>query len=310
MNGDITERPDPLEVRVGSVSLRSPLIAASGTCGFGQELEEFGTLPALGAFVTKTVTRQPREGNPPPRTWETHAGMMNSIGLANPGYEVFRQELLPRIVAMDCPCIVNIGGKTIEEYVGLARDLAAGDHFLAAELNLSCPNVTGGLDLSRDPASLGSVTRAVRAVWKRPLWVKLTPNVTSIVPITEEAARSGADAVVVANTHLAMAIDWRKRRSRLGSPMGGLSGPAIKPITVRLTCQAAAVGALPVVACGGIMTADDVLELFLAGASAVEIGTLLLRDPLAPLTIVADVRRLLAEEGISSITHLTGALGS
>jgi dihydroorotate dehydrogenase (NAD+) catalytic subunit len=299
---------NPIETRVGSLSFRTPLIAASGTCGFGQELAPFGVLPALGAFVTKTVTREAREGNPPPRTCETTAGLLNSIGLANPGYEAFRREIVPGIPSLDCPCIANIGGETDDDYVELARNLADVPCFVALELNLSCPNVTGGMDLSQDRAALGRVTRAVRAVWRRPLWIKLTPNVTSVTDVAAEAADSGADAVVVANTYLGMALDWRARRSRLGRPVGGLSGPAIKPISLRLTWQAASASRLPVVACGGVMSAEDVLEYVLAGASAVEVGSLILRDPQAPLRIVGDLRRLLAEERIDHIEELRGAL--
>lgn len=301
------KREDPVAVRVGSLPLKTPLIAASGTCGFGEELNACGVLPFLGALITKTVTRTPRKGNPPPRTCETAAGMLNSIGLANPGIDEFLRSVVPTLGALPCTCIANIGGESLEDYVDLARRLVDATVFKALELNLSCPNVTGGLDLSRSASALGDVTRAVRAVWDRELWVKLTPNVTDIRPGVEEAAASGANAVVVANTLLGMSIDWRRRRSRLGRPMGGLSGPAIKPISLRLTWQAASLGALPVIASGGIMTADDVLEFMAAGAQAVEVGTVLLRDPLSPPVIVDELRRLLAEEGIPHITDLVGA---
>jgi dihydroorotate dehydrogenase (NAD+) catalytic subunit len=292
---------------VGPLAVRTPLIAASGTCAFGEELGEFGVLPALGAFVTKTITPEPRRGNPPPRTCEARAGLLNSIGLANPGLGAFRRDVVPRLAELPCPCVVNIGGASERDYVETARALSGEAAFAAMELNLSCPNVTGGLDLSRSRQALGRVTRAVRGVWDRPLWVKLTPNVTDIRALVEEAASSGADAAVVANTHLAMSIDWRTRRSRLGRPVGGLSGPAIKPITVRLTWEAASCGALPIVASGGAVSAEDVLELMTAGASAVELGTVLLRDPVCPPRLAADLARLLAAEGIARISDLIGS---
>lgn len=298
---------DALSVDVGALNFASPLMAASGTCGFGRELNAFGTLSALGAFVTKTITEEPRAGNPPPRICETRAGLLNSIGLANPGYAAFRDEILPAIAQLDCPCIFNIGGKTDQEYITLAERLADSPVPKALELNLSCPNVTaGGIDYSRNPAKLAAVTRAVKKVWSRPLWVKLTPNVADITEIVAAAAESGADAAVVANTYLGMAINWRTRRSMLGRPMAGLSGPAIMPITLRLTWQAASTGRLPIIACGGITCADDVLAYFVAGASAVQLGSQILRDPQSPQRITREIQTLLAEEGIPRITDLTG----
>ena len=298
---------DPLAVRVGALELRSPLIAASGACAFGQELDACGTTRYLGALVTKTVTLEPREGNPPPRICETTAGLINSIGLANPGYDAFAGRILPCLPLLACPHIINIGARNEKEFAELAARMARDATPAALELNLSCPNVTGGLDLSRSPEALGSVTRVVRDRWPGHLWVKLTPNVAEIRPLVEAAALAGADAVVVANTYLGMAIDWRTHRSRIARPMGGLSGPAIKPLALRLAYQAASVGALPVVASGGVLRAEDVLEFVVAGAAAVEVGSLLLRDPFGPRAIDGDLRRLLAQEGIASLAALRGA---
>ncbi|HNR98687.1 MAG TPA: dihydroorotate dehydrogenase [Planctomycetota bacterium] len=298
-----------LQVRVGALALRSPLLAASGTCGFGEELERIGVTAALGALVTKTVTREPREGNPPPRICETSAGLINSIGLANPGWDYFRRAILPRLDRLGCPCVVNIGGKTEDEYVELARRLRDSPIPAALELNLSCPNVSeGGLEFSRDREALLRVTAAVRARWDRPLWVKLTPNVADIAPFAAQAARGGADAVVVANTWLGMAVDWRRRRSRIARPMGGFSGPAIKPLALRTAWQAAAARALPVIGCGGIAAAEDVLEFLVAGAAAVQLGSILMRDPFAPRHMDAALRALLAADGIARIAALTGTL--
>jgi dihydroorotate dehydrogenase (NAD+) catalytic subunit len=294
-------------VNVGALALRSPLIAASGTCGFGDELEALGVTTALGALVTKTITLEPREGNPPPRICETSAGLINSIGLANPGYDAFRRDILPRLAGMSCPCVVNVGGKTETEYLELARRLKDSPVPIALELNLSCPNVSeGGLEFSRNCDALGRVTAAVRAIWDRPLWVKLTPNVADIAPLVAQAARSGADAVVVANTWLGMSIDWRTRRSRIARPMGGFSGPAIKPLALRTVWQAASTRALPVIGCGGLTTAEDVLEFLVAGAAAVQLGSILMRDPLSPPVMTRRIRELLAAEGIARVEQLVG----
>ncbi len=309
MNRSKDRKKGRLSTTVGTLSLHSPLIAASGTCSFGKELDECGVLPELGAFITKTVTMEPRRGNPPPRICETCAGMINSIGLANPGFDHFRNTIVPELAGRRCTCIVNIGGRNKEEFVRLARSLDESPVPRALELNLSCPNVTaGGMDLSRSPENLARLTKAVRAVWDRPLWVKLTPNVTDIGELVHAAAENGADAVVTANTYLGMAVDWRKRRSRIGRQMGGFSGPAVKPLTLRLTRQAVETNRLPVVASGGVATAEDVLDYLVCGASAVQLGSLLLRDPFSPPRINAALQRLLQEEGIAHLADIINTL--
>jgi len=295
-----------LSVQVGALRLKSPLIGASGTCGFGAELNEVGSLAYLGALVTKTITPLAREGNPPPRTWETAAGLLNSIGLANPGLQAFLREIAPTLERLPCPVVVSIGAEEPSGYVSSAEALQSVSSIAALELNLSCPNVAGGLDLSRSPQALAEVTRAVRSKWDRPLWVKVTPSVPDLGPLVAAAADSGADAAVVANTHPAMAINWRTGRSRLGRPTGGLSGPAVKPLTVRLVYEAACAAALPVIASGGVAEAQDVLELMVAGASAVQLGSILLREPEAPRRFTSELLHLLDSEGIEEIRSLVG----
>lgn len=297
-----------LNVHVGSVQLNNPLIAASGTAGFGRELAAMYDLSAWGGISSKGVTRTPRIGNPTPRVAETASGMLNSVGLQNPGIEAFIRDEYPFMAASGTRVIVNVAGSSLEDYVESARLLNAVP-IDAIELNLSCPNVrTGCMLIGSDPEQLKLVVQAVRAVTKHPIWAKLTPNVTSISRMAQAASDAGADAVVLINTLLGMAIDWRSRRPVLYNNTGGLSGPAIKPIALRMVQEVRQAVDLPIIGVGGIATADDVLEFMVAGASAVEIGTSVMITPSCCLRIRNELEHLLKREGLSSIRELTGTL--
>ncbi len=297
-----------LNVHVGSVQLNNPLIAASGTAGFGRELAAMYDLSAWGGISSKGVTRTPRIGNPTPRVAETASGMLNSVGLQNPGIEAFIRDEYPFMAASGTRVIVNVAGSSLEDYVESARLLNAVP-IDAIELNLSCPNVrTGCMLIGSDPEQLKLVVQAGRAVTKHPIWAKLTPNVTSISRMAQAASDAGADAVVLINTLLGMAIDWRSRRPVLYNNTGGLSGPAIKPIALRMVQEVRQAVDLPIIGVGGIATADDVLEFMVTGASAVEIGTSAMITPSCCLRIRNELEHLLKREGLSSIRELTGTL--
>jgi dihydroorotate dehydrogenase (NAD+) catalytic subunit len=298
-----------LTVHVGPLTLKNPLMAASGTFGYGREVSEFGDVGRLGAVVGKSVTLLPRAGNPPPRVAETAAGMLNSIGLANPGLDAFLTEDLPAMRALGTAVVVNIAGTNVEEYVELARRLDRAEGLDALELNMSCPNVRhGGLAFSSEAPAARELVQAVRQVTARPLIAKLTPNVTDIVPIARAVAAAGADAVSLTNTLIGLAIDWRRRRSKLAGFTGGLSGPAIKPVALRMAWQVASQCDLPVIGLGGIVTVDDVLDYLVVGARAVQVGTANLLDPLAAIRLVDDLERTLQQEGIDDVNALIGTL--
>lgn len=270
-----------LSTSVGSLRLRNPIIAASGTFGYGAEFAHLVNLNALGAFVVKGLSREPIEGAPAPRVVETASGMLNAIGLQNVGVRAFVAEKLPVLRKYDTPVIANVFGYAIEDYVEVIRILEDAEGLAAYELNISCPNVKkGGMQFGCDPSMVSEVVAAVRrAAAKRPLWVKLTPLVTDIGLIARSAAEAGADALTVANTFPAMAIDYRTGKSRLGNPTGGLSGPAIKPITLKLVWEARKAVKIPVVGLGGVERVDDVLDYLSVGASAVQVGTASFSDP-------------------------------
>jgi dihydroorotate dehydrogenase (NAD+) catalytic subunit len=270
-----------LSTSVGSLRLRNPIIAASGTFGYGAEFAHLVNLNALGAFVVKGLSREPIEGAPAPRVVETASGMLNAIGLQNVGVRAFVAEKLPVLRKYDTPVIANVFGYAIEDYVEVIRILEDAEGLAAYELNISCPNVKkGGMQFGCDPSMVSEVVAAVRrAAAKRPLWVKLTPLVTDIGLIARSAAEAGADALTVANTFPAMAIDYRTGKSRLGNPTGGLSGPAIKPITLKLVWEASKAVKIPVVGLGGVERVDDVLDYLSVGASAVQVGTASFSDP-------------------------------
>jgi dihydroorotate dehydrogenase (NAD+) catalytic subunit len=270
-----------LHVNVGSLRLRNPIIAASGTFGYGLEFAHIVDLNLLGAFVVKGLSREPIEGAPAPRVVETASGMLNAIGLQNVGVRAFVAEKLPVLRKYVTPILANVFGNTVEDYVEVIRTLEDADGLAGYELNISCPNVKqGGMQFGCDPSLVSEVVGAARnAATKRPLWVKLSPLVTSIGLIARSAAEAGADALTVANTYPAMAIDFRTGKSRLGNPTGGLSGPAIKPITLKLVWEVAKAVKVPVVGLGGVEKVDDVLDYLSVGASAVQVGTANFADP-------------------------------
>ena len=298
-----------LSVRLGRLELANPLLTASGTFGYGLEFAHLVELPRLGGLVTKGLSLEPIAGNPPPRICETRGGMLNSIGLQNIGVERFIHDVLPHLAAIDSRVIVNLFGTTIDEYVRLAERVDREAGIAAVELNVSCPNVKrGGIHFGHDPKLLRELVAAVRAVTAKPLAVKLSPNVTSPAELGHAAREGGADILSAINTVVGMAIDARTRRPLLNTIRGGLSGPAIKPIALRIVYDVARTVGLPVIGIGGIETVDDVIEFLLAGASAVQIGTALFRDPRTPERILAELGERLTADGVASISELIGAL--
>jgi dihydroorotate dehydrogenase (NAD+) catalytic subunit len=298
-----------LRVQVGNVSLKNPVIAASGTFGYGIEFAQLVDLNCLGGIVVKGLSAQPMEGAPAPRICETASGMVNAIGLQNVGVRAFVTEKLPLIRQFDTAVIANVFGHTIADYVEVIGVLEAAEGLAAYELNISCPNVErGGIEYSTDPALTSAVVAAARKVAKRPLWVKLSPNVNMIGLTANVCEAEGADALVVANTYPALCVDAHTRRSRLGSTTGGLSGAAIKPITMRLVYEACRAVKIPVVGLGGIEKPADVAEYLLAGASAVEVGTAHFVDPRASERLVVGLERWCREEKTFEISKLRGAL--
>lgn len=295
-----------LSVSLGNLRLKNPLMIASGV--FSLDSTQYFPLQAVGALITKTITPQPREGNPPPRLWETTGGLMNSIGLQNIGLDRFIEEELPRYLELGLPILVSISGERVEDFSKMAEKLK--DKGIAGlELNLSCPNVEkGGMYFGKDPDAVKKIVSEVKRASS--LWImpKLTPQAPDIVETALAGEEGGADAVSLVNTFLAMAIDVRTRSSRLGTLMGGLSGPAIKPIALRMVYEVAQAVKIPVVGCGGIMTAEDFLEFLIAGASAVELGTICLINPTAPSKILEDVKKFLQDEKINDIRHLIKSL--
>jgi dihydroorotate dehydrogenase (NAD+) catalytic subunit len=297
-----------LSVRAAGLSLKNPLLAASGTFAFGREVAEYYDLAVLGGICSKGLTRDPRLGNDPPRVAETASGMLNSVGLQNPGIDAFIRDELPYMIQSGTRTIVNIAGTSIDDYTAIAHKL---DQLPvdAIELNLSCPNVsTGCMLIGSDARQLGQLIREVRQVTDKPLWAKLTPNVTSISSMAAAAQEAGADAVVLINTLLGMAVDWRSRRPVLRNNTGGLSGPAIKPVALRMVSEVYQAVSIPIIGVGGIMSGEDVLEFIVAGASAVQIGTASLISPCAGVEISRQLSELLLDAGIKTLSELTGSL--
>jgi dihydroorotate dehydrogenase (NAD+) catalytic subunit len=297
-----------LTTTLGRLRLNNPVLVASGTFGYAREMEGVVDFARLGGIIPKTVTRQPRAGNTPPRTVETPSGMLNAIGLDNDGLDHFLEHHLPYLRALPTAVLGNIAGKTEDEFVAMAARVGAASGLAALELNLSCPNVAGGLDFATDPRCTGRIVRRVREVCPLPLLAKLTPNVTDIVPVAAAAAEAGADAVTVANTFVGLAVDWRRRRPVLGNATGGLSGPAIKPLVLRLVWQVAGRVQIPVIGVGGIATLDDVMEFLVAGASAVQLGTVNFYDPTASVRIVDGLPGALARLGAGSVREVVGTI--
>ncbi|MBZ5580054.1 MAG: dihydroorotate dehydrogenase [Acidobacteriia bacterium] len=289
--------------------LRNPVIAASGTFAYGVEFEKLVDLNSLGGLVVKGLSREPIEGNPAPRVYETEAGMINSIGLQNIGARAFVREKLPALAKLDTAVFANIFGCATEDYVEVARILEDHEGLAGYELNVSCPNTRhGGIYFSSDPSLLGEVVSAVRQVARRPLIVKLSPNVSAIEPLARAAEASGADALSLVNTFIALALDPRTRQSRIGAGFGGLSGPAIKPIALRLVYEAARAVKIPVVGLGGIATGADAAEFLVAGATAVEVGTATFWDPSAAVRIATELGEFLQQEKIANVGHIVGTL--
>ena len=298
-----------MAVKVGGLALKNPVIAASGTFGYGREYAGQVDLSQLGGLVTKGISLKPREGNPPPRICETACGMLNSIGLANLGVKRFMVEKLPYLAGLDTAVVVNLYGETYDEFAELASELEGQAGIAALEVNVSCPNVKqGGMAFGADPVAVASVTRAVRENTSLPVWVKLSPNVADPAAIAQAAAYAGADAVSLINTLLAMAINARTRRPRLGNLKGGLSGPAIKPVGLRMVFDVARAVDIPVVGMGGIVCGEDAAEYLLAGASAVQVGTANFLDPDSSPRIIKELEDFCAEQGISQVSELVGAL--
>lgn len=301
--------PD-LSVTFAGLRLKNPVIAASGTFGYAVEFEEIVSLDKLGGFVVKGLSKEPMPGNPPPRLFETAAGMLNAVGLQNIGARAFIQEKLPQLRRVrDGVVIANVFGYTREDYAETIRILNEGDGIAAYELNVSCPNTKhGGIAFGSDPMMLDEVVRTVKAVATRPVIVKLSPNVTSISRMARVAQDAGADAISLVNTFLAMAIDAETRRPRISNITAGLSGPAIKPIALRMVYEAAHAVDIPVIGMGGITTPVDVVEFMLAGAAAVQVGTASYWDPCATEKIVDGLMSWCIEHRVERITDLIGGL--
>ncbi|MCI0703594.1 MAG: dihydroorotate dehydrogenase [Planctomycetia bacterium] len=301
--------PD-LSVSLGRLALRNPVLVASGTFGYAKEMVDFVDFSQLGGVIPKTVTQAPRAGNTPPRTVETASGMLNAIGLDNDGLEHFFTHHLPYLRTLPTVVIGNIAGKSEDEFVAMAKRVhESGQGLAGLELNLSCPNVSGGLDFATDPELTKRIVRRCRDVCPDiPLIAKLTPNVTDITLIAKASADGGADAVSAVNTFVGMAVDWKRGKPILGNVTGGLSGPAIKPLALRCVWRIAKLKALPVIGIGGIASLDDVMEFLVAGASAVQLGTVNFYDPTASVRIVKELPSALKTLGANSVKEVVGTL--
>jgi dihydroorotate dehydrogenase (NAD+) catalytic subunit len=299
-----------LRVEIAGIRLKNPIIAASGTFGYGVEFEDVVHLDRLGGFVVKGLSREPMAGNPPPRLYETPAGMLNAIGLQNIGARAFIEEKLPKLQKIkNIVVFANVFGYTSEDYENTIEILNEGLGIAAYELNVSCPNtVQGGVQFGGDPHSLDDLVNRVKRIALRPLIVKLSPNVTSIAHMAQVAEEAGADAISLVNTFIAMAIDPETRKPRIANVTAGLSGPAIKPIALRMVYDAAKTVKIPVIGMGGISTAADVVEYMLAGAAAVQIGTASYWDPVATEKIVVELDNWCVEHGVARAAELTGGL--
>ena len=303
-----TEAPK-LAVTLAGLSLKNPVMTASGTFGYGREFGSLMDLNRLGAIVVKGLALTPVKGNPPPRIVETACGMLNAIGLENVGVDVFVADKLPFLRTVRAPVVANIYGTSVEEYAALAERLDAADGVAAVEVNISCPNVkAGGVAFGVDPAAAERVVRAVRERTRKPVIVKLSPNVTDITVIARSAEAGGADALSLINTITGMAIDVETRRPRLANVTGGLSGPAIKPVALRMVWQVAHAVRLPLIGIGGIMRGEDAVEFLLAGATAVQVGTANFVNPAATLDIIAGIEAYLARHGIGDVNEIVGKL--
>jgi len=308
---DVSADALDLEVDVGGIRLKNPVMTSSGTFGYGEEYKDLIDLNRLGAIVVKGLSLEPSKGNPPPRIVETACGMLNAIGLENIGIEAFIRDRLPFLTTLSTPTFVNVFGKTIEDYAALTRRIDAVEGIGGIEVNISCPNVkTGGLAFGVDPQTVYRMVKTLRSQTTLPLMVKLSPNVTDIAAIARSAEDAGADAISLINTITGMAIDIDTRRPKLANITGGLSGPAIKPVALRMVWQVAQTVKIPVVGMGGIMTARDALEFLIAGATAIQVGTANFVNPRATMDIVDGICAYLAEKNISRLTDIIGTLGA
>jgi len=296
-----------LAFSIGDLNFKNPVLTASGTFGYGPEFDDFIDVSALGGIVVKGTTLEPREGNSYPRMAETPSGMLNAVGLQNKGIDYFEQNIYPRIKSYNTNIIVNVNGSTVEDYVALSARIDRLEMIPAIELNISCPNVKmGGMAFGTNLNSAREVTREVRKVYGKKLIVKLSPNVTSIVDFARVVEEEGADSISLINTLLGMAVDVRSMKPSLSTITGGLSGPAIKPVALRMVWQVANAVRIPVIGMGGIMNTSDALEFILAGASAVQIGTASFIDPQISLKILDGIQEYLLKKGFSDIKEITG----
>jgi dihydroorotate dehydrogenase (NAD+) catalytic subunit len=298
--------PD-LSVRIGNIKLKNPVIVASGTFGFGEEYEDFFNLNRLGGIIPKGISLKPMVGNPPPRIFETEGGILNSIGLQNPGYQDFVKDKLPYFKNIKTHLIINFFGNTQKEYTELARCFDGVPGISGLEMNISCPNVErGGMAFGSEPKIVYRLVRAVRKSTKLTLIVKLSPNVTDISSIAKSAEEGGADAVSLINTFKAMAINIHSKKAELGNVIGGLSGPAIKPIALRMVWEVSQAVKIPVIGMGGIMKAEDAIEFILVGASAIQIGTANLINPRTGIEVIQGIKRYLIQNRIQRMQKLIG----
>jgi dihydroorotate dehydrogenase (NAD+) catalytic subunit len=299
----------PCQTTLCGIAFRNPVLTASGTFGYGIEFEKLVDLSALGGIVVKGLSRQPIHGNPAPRLWEAESGMINSVGLQNIGVRAFVAEKLPLLRRYATPIIANVFGYAAEDYLEVVRVLNDSEGLAAYELNVSCPNTKhGGLAFGVDETALAELVSQVKAISARPLIVKLSPNVAAIEPFARAAEQSGADAISLVNTFVSLAIDPKTRRPRIGAGYGGLSGPAIKPIALRMVQQTARVVKIPVIGIGGVASGEDAAEFLIAGATLVEVGTATFWNPAAPLRIAKELANLLPELGVANVRELTGTL--
>jgi len=298
-----------LKVKIHKINLKNPVMLASGTCGYAEEINDFYDVSKLGGIFLKGITLKNRDGNKYPRMAETSSGMLNSVGLQNKGVDYFINHIYPGIKDYDTSLIVNVNGSTVQEYIEVAKKINELDKISAIELNISCPNVKkGGMAFGITEEGAENITGEIRKVYSKTLIVKLSPNVTDITKIARIVEKEGADCISLVNTFLGMAIDSETRKPLLSTITGGLSGPAIKPLALRMVWQVAQAVKIPVIGIGGIMTPSDALEFLVAGASAVQVGTAIFKNPLIPLQIIEGINEYLGRHKISSVSNLTGSL--
>jgi dihydroorotate dehydrogenase (NAD+) catalytic subunit len=298
-----------LRIKIGSLLFKNPVLMASGTCGYGSEYDDFIDIAQLGGIIVKGTTLEPREGNPYPRMAETASGMLNAVGLQNKGIDYFETNIYPRISQYDTHVIVNVNGNTVEEYTELSRRLDNLDAIPAIELNISCPNVKkGGMIFGTNPGSACEVIAAVRKAYRKTLIVKLSPNVTDITEFARISEDEGADAISLINTLVGMAVDAGTMKPKLSTVTGGLSGPAIKPVALRMVWQTAKAVSIPVIGIGGIMNAEDALEFIMAGATAVQVGTASFIDPRTAVNVIAGINSFLDGRGFATVSQITGII--